>query len=296
MFWILEVLRVSQKGIKVQELDGIESLSFTTRRFAALDTPSSSQLVSRIPDNNLRAAYDPSKLPVVTNLCTEIKQPPHAWPGFCLDTKGHLRGYYQAHPQVAVAANDIINLAGMLGQKYDLSLEETYSLSVTLSSSLLQLSQTPWLSHSWTKSDLLFLRAKNASIPRIDFRHPYLTTEHIPGRAIASIRRNDSSNVLALAILLVEILSGQPIESLRRPEDMGIGQQPHEFTDLQVAHRWTIAKEESGNLTSGFQSAISHCLKCFVGSALDLTDAASRVMIEEQVLSPLQEEMSFLFR
>lgn len=197
---------------------------------------------------------------------------------------------------MAAAANDVISLAGMLDQRYHLSTEEIYSLSVTLSSSLLQLSHTPWLIHSWTKSNILFLRAKKASVSRIDFKHPYLTTEHIHGAAIASPRQNDSRNVLALAILLVEILSRQPIESLRRPQDMGTDQQPNEFTDLQVMHIWIREQEELGNLTSVFRSAISHCLKCFVGSALDLTDTESRVSIEEQVLSPLQEEMSFLFR
>jgi hypothetical protein len=192
----------------------------------------------------------------------------------------------------------VISLAGMLDRRYSLSKEDIYSLSVTLSSSLLQLSQTPWLCQSWTKSNILFLRVKNSSDQNIDFKHPYLTKEYKTGVVIEhseTWRRNDSSNVLALAILLVEILSGQSIESLCLPQDLGVGQRPNDFTDLQVVQRWITKEEESGNLTLAFQSAISHCLKCYVGSPLNLADATARAGIEEHVLSPLQEEMSFLF-
>lgn len=199
---------------------------------------------------------------------------------------------------MAAQENDVVSLAGTLGRRYDLSREDIYSLSVTLSSSLLQLSQTPWLGQPWTKTDILFIRARSLSGQKVDFKHPYLAKEHKTEAFIAqngSSSQSDSSKVLGLGVLLVEIVSGQPIESLRLAEDLGSDQNPNEFTDLQVVQRWISEQEDLGNLTLAFRSAISYCLKCFVGSSLDLKDAAARVAIEENVLAPLQEEMAMLF-
>jgi hypothetical protein len=184
----------------------------------------------------------------------------------------------------------------MLDRRHHLSKEEVHSLSLTLSSSLLQLSRTPWLCQPWTKYNILFLRVKNSLNQNIDFKHPYLINEHKTGAPTAhseTWRRKDSSNILALAILLVGILSGESIESLRLPQDLGDDQRPNDFTDLQVIRRWVEKAKESGNLTAAFHSAILHCSQCFVDSLLNLTDTAVRVGIEEHVLSPLQEEMSF---
>ncbi|KAF2809247.1 uncharacterized protein BDZ99DRAFT_534021 [Mytilinidion resinicola] len=41
--------------------------------------------------------------------------------------------------------------------------QEKYALSITLTSSLLQLSHTLWLPNSWNKTDIIFLRAKGGS-------------------------------------------------------------------------------------------------------------------------------------
>lgn len=243
---------------------------------------------------------DPSKLQVVTNLCSVLEKPSSPWIGFCLDINGHLRGAYPARPRALAYVENAVSLGEMLVKLQGLhSKEDAYSLSITLSSSLLQFSHTPWLGHSWDKADIVFLRAKDGSALSVDVEHPYLIREHTLDDT-RQIQRNaypgsDSSKVLGLGILLVEICSGQPIESLRHPEDLGPSGEPNEITNLQAIRRWILEQENKGNLTPAFRSAISHCLKCFVDPTASLQNPDFRRTVEEQVIAPLEDEMNYLF-
>jgi hypothetical protein len=182
----------------------------------------------------------------------------------------------------------------LLKQPGTLSKEEIYTLAITLTSSLLQLSQTPWLSQSWNKSDIIFLRAKDGGCTFADVKHPYLTRTHTPD-SVLQVRKNamlgnDCSKLLALGIMLLEINHGQPIEHLRRPEDLGPNNQANELTNLQAAKRWLIDQKDKGNLSWAFFNAISHCLKCFVDPSASLQNEEFCRTIEEQVLAPLEDE------
>lgn len=252
-------------------------------------TPGSSTLYSKL-----------SQLQVVTNLCSVLLQPSHPWLGFCLDSNGHLRGAYPAQPRALTYIENAVSLGEMLAKRQaSLSKEEVYSLSITLSSSLLQLSHTPWLGQSWDKADIIFLRAKDGSASSVDVRHPYPTREHRSDNARLirhkNYPKNDCSKLLALGVLLIEINAGQPIESLRLPGDLIPDSEPNELTDLQASRRWVLEQKDKGNLTIGFSSAISHCLKCFVDPNASLQNLDFRKAVEEHVLAPLEEEFSFLF-
>jgi hypothetical protein len=125
---------------------------------------------------------DISKLKEVTDLCLVLQQPTHHCVGFCLDDQGKLRGVYPAQKQAFSYVEDTTTLGDVLsGMPGTLSKEEIYNLSITLTSSLLQLSHTPWLNQSWNKSDIVFLRAKDGTSPTADVKHPYLTKTHTPG-------------------------------------------------------------------------------------------------------------------
>ena len=235
----------------------------------------------------------------MTNLCSVLQQPSHPWIGFCLDSKGHLRGAYPAQPRALAYVENAVSLGEMLAKRQgSLSKEEAYSLSITLSSSLLQLSHTPWLGQSWDKADIIFLRAKDGSGLSVDMKHPYLTREHMSDNTGAMRHNaypgNDCSKLLSLGVLLMEIDSGQPIENLRLPEDLGPNNEPNELSNLQAARRWILEQKNKGDLTFAFYSAISHCLKCFVDPTASLQNTDFRRTVEEQVLAPLEEEMNFL--
>lgn len=252
----------SQQGGRAEECDvncfGISLLqSPSTRKwleveFRLAEAASNSQQVSSAvqlvvsappPTPGSQAPYlDPSRLQVVTNLCSVLQQPSHPWIGFCLDSEGHLRGAYPAQPRALAYVENAVSLGDMLVKRQgSLSKEEAYSLSITLSSSLLQLSHTPWLGQSWDKADIIFLRAKDGSGLFVDMKHPYLTREHTSNNT-GVIRHNaypgnDCSKLLSLGVLLMEIDSGQPIENLRLPEDLGPNNEPNELSNLQAARR-----------------------------------------------------------
>jgi hypothetical protein len=209
-----------------------------------------------------------------------------------------LRGAYPAQPRALTYVENGVSLEDLLtGKRCRFSKEEIYSLSITLTSSLLQLSPTPWLKKSWNKTDIIFLRAKDISTSLVDVKHPYLTREHTPSN-VALIRHNaapgnDCSKLLGLAVLLVEVSAEQPIEHLWRPEYLGPNNQPNEITNLQAVQRWLEEQAQRGDLSYGFSSAIRHCLRSSVDPTASLRNLEFRRTVEEQVLAPLVEEMSF---
>ena len=242
---------------------------------------------------------DPSQLKVVTNLCSILQQPCHPWIGFCIDNDGYLRGAYPAHDRSVAYVENGISLDEMLADgSRPLSKEEVYNLSINLTSSFLQLSHTPWLQQTLHKADIIFLRANDGSAGTVDVKHPYLTREH-KSNHIQLVRNNefsgnDCSKILALGTMLLEICCGQPIENLRRPEDLGPNNEPNEFSNLSAARRWLLEQKSKGDISFAFYSAISQCLKCFVDPTANLDNRELVRIIEEQVLAPLEEEQNVL--
>ncbi|MCJ1349603.1 hypothetical protein MMC31_007844 [Peltigera leucophlebia] len=178
-----------------------------------------------------------SQLQVVTNLCSVLQKPNHPQLGFYLDSNDDLRGVYSAQSRALTYIENAVSLGEMLAKRQvSLSKEEVYSLSITLSSSLLQLSHTPWLGQSLDKADIIFLRAKDGSASSVDVKHPYLTREHKSDKA-RLIRHNrnpgnDSSKLLALGVLLIEVNASQPFENLRLPQDIVHSSEPNELTNV----------------------------------------------------------------
>ena len=204
---------------------------------------------------------------------------------------------YPAQPRALTYIENAVSLGEMLAkQQASLSKENVYTLSITLVSSLLQLSHTPWLSESWDKADIIFLRAKDGSASSVDVKHPYLTREHKSDNASVithnNYPQNDCSKLLALG---VQINASQPLESMRLPGDLVPDSEPNELTEPQAGRRWVLEQKNKGYLTLGFYSAISHCLNCFVDPTANLQNPDFRRAVEEHVLAPLEEEFSFLF-
>ena len=260
---------------------------------SAPSTTSSSTPIANLP------YADPSQLQVITNLCSILQQPCHPWIGFCIDDNGYLRGAYPAHDRNVTYVENGIGLDEILANRSrSLGKHEVYNLSITLASSLLQLGRTPWLQQTRHKADIIFLRANDGSAVTVDVKHPYLAREHKPDH-IQLVRHNvfagnDCSKLLALGTMLLEICCGQPIEDLRRPEDLGPNNEPNELSNLSAARRWLGEQKRKGDISLGFYSAILHCLKCFVDPTANLEKMEFARTIEEQVLAPLEEEQNFL--
>ncbi|KAL4887786.1 hypothetical protein BDV59DRAFT_162775 [Aspergillus ambiguus] len=178
-----------------------------------------------------------------------------------------------------------------------LSMMELYTLAITLTTSVLQLSPTPWLDSLVCKRDIAFLRANDRSYTSVDLHHPYLIHRHSLGTSGGGDERrraNDCSNLLALAIMLLEINSARHIETLHCTEDFGPNCEVTELTDLSAARRWLGEQKNRGNVSCAFFSAIAYCLQSFVNPQALLRDQKFCKAVEEQVLAPLEEEMRFL--
>jgi hypothetical protein len=253
----------------------------------------------------------------IRDLCTTIHSFEDGYPGFYLDhTEGKLTGTYTPTRSISLGRHNFVKLSDILrkdisGDSHEkLTREHCYDLAVTLSSSLLQLHTTPWLTSRLSKHDIVFPDTSSDKIPA-QILHPYIAHAcsaacdcqgkylniHAIGSTTADstvLERNtshiastdDSTRLLDLGVLLLEIYFNQPLESFY---EGGVMAERSELTDLGVVKRWMT--REKGNLSWAFQNAISHCLRCFADPNANLQDADFRQGVIEQVLLPLQDEL-----
>ncbi|KAL3468872.1 hypothetical protein BJX99DRAFT_265738 [Aspergillus californicus] len=211
-----------------------------------------------------QAPYDdPSTLPHISNLCQFIQQPAHPFFGFCIDDKQSLRVY----PSKAV-----------------------YRPQANVIPSVFQLSRTPWLAQKWGKKDIAFLKTSNGPHLAVDIRYPYLTQNFSSNQACPP--SNDCSNLLSLAIVLMELSFGRSIEQNRHPDDFGNKTVADDITDLQTASRWY--KSEKPLLSRGFQQAILTCLQEYLNPDANLNKHEYSDGLKEKILQPLEDEMQYI--
>lgn len=170
-------------------------------------------------------------------------------------------------------------------------------LALILANSLLQFHEGVWQSREWSKGHITFCYE---SADRLDYQRPYVTTcfdNFDPERNIADLNifhRNPS--ILALGILLIEIHTGNPIESFRSAHDLGNGQEVNANTDWTVADRVVKSLDDC---SLGYKGAIQACLDTPwvpAGQKVSLEDPLTRSGVYNDVVQPLEDELEYLFR
>lgn len=156
-------------------------------------------------------------------------------------------------------------------------------LAITLASSLLQLYNTPWLSESWSKKDIVFLSEDVTSKRPVNIQKPYVTARFGPSapnpqNSLSTIDNNVS--LLALAVVLLEVSLGQPIERQQGTENLGL---------LGALKNWIDQQED--NLSKAFFCAICHCMSWYADPSKKLRDVEFRQEVLDQVVIPLQDEL-----
>ncbi|KIX93707.1 uncharacterized protein Z520_10613 [Fonsecaea multimorphosa CBS 102226] len=270
------------------------------------------------------AADEPISLQSITNFCKIIREPIHPFVGFSLDDMGCLKSYSSKatveHVQQSLSLEDLLPRF-----KDKLPYESVYGLAITLVASILQLSQTPWLESKWSKKCILFSRASDNLPLSVDLKYPYLANSfHCgelgpylkfssiaaeSGNPAAGHQRPDdapetNSNLLTLAIMLLEINSGQPVEQRRRDAQMATTQrrpdgqtantQSNEHSDLQLADKWLKEEKSRGRISCAFSQAILTCLQDYLNPDASFADEAYCAAFKEKALVPLEEEMECL--
>lgn len=244
---------------------------------------------------------DPSALPKIEEICSYLKNRETSSLGFCFDENHKLYAYLRKSGLENYFSQEITleEILPKLPQR--LSNGDIYNLAITLTASVFQLIDTPWLNQTWTKSAIMFLKSKPGTISEVDITHPILMqqfnskiTKSSPSEASFSMRKE----LLALGILPLEIHSTQPIENMRKPEDLPPNlpaeATPDHDSDHRTAIRWPFEQVSQGNITRGFCSAITNCLQAYINPQADFANAEFCRTIEETVLRPLEEERKFL--
>ncbi|KAF5005061.1 hypothetical protein FDECE_8477 [Fusarium decemcellulare] len=232
----------------------------------------------------------------IKDICSAIHTADHPHVGFCLDSSDTLRGLYEVKSQPCRLSRSCITLNDLLPELKvrDIPLPDFYYLAITLASSVLQLCETPWLYQPWNKESIIFLRLQDRDERSIDVRHPYLTSRDDPEPPTMKKARLDRLNLLALAIMLLEVSTGIPVEKQRRPEDLGSDGTPNVGTDLSTANRWLETQVDRGQLTSAFAGAITCCLQSYVDPTASFDDPEFLKSVEKRVLDPLEREMQLI--
>ncbi|KAF2271109.1 hypothetical protein CC78DRAFT_550067 [Lojkania enalia] len=267
-------------------------------RIVDLPSPNSSRIsftVSTAPNTSPTPYLTPSTLPMIQEICSYLQKCQFPTIGFCVDESHQLRAY-TGQIGLEKCLDQDVTLAKMLSKlPQRLANGDIYNLAITLTASIFQLIDTPWLTQTWTKKAIIFRNLKPKTTSNIDITRPILV------QTFGSTKQSTLSPrkaLLALAILLIEILSTQPIENIQTPSDLSpnlsVNDAPDDDSNHRTALRWLFQQESDGNITRGFSSAITSCLQAYINPRADFSDAEFCRSIEESVLRPLEEERLFL--
>ncbi|KAF4461078.1 hypothetical protein FALBO_12124 [Fusarium albosuccineum] len=255
-----------------------------------------------------------AKLPKLTDLCSVFcrEARPVDCCGLGLDSNGILRGVYETSRRPTQFSGNLFNMTDLLfpspKSKPGKSLTDVdrYLIAITVASSFLQLHTTPWLNPQWSKNEILFSETVEDSSARggfhVDVTHPFIaqayhclpsnpkTQTHQPYRK-TKLDQDDSTNLLDLARLLLEIKFSYGLESLQGDDHAGRNSSPQETTDPVLLTRWI--KQERGNLPRAWKDAVLHCMNCSLDPDTDLQDLNVRQNILDGVVVPLVEELHY---
>lgn len=241
-----------------------------------------------------------SRFPEVSDICSAIESATHPRLGFRVCSSEALTGPYEVQAPPCRLSPNCVPLCDFLPaiRREEFNLRDLYTLAITLVSSTLQLFQTPWLHQPWGKESIQFLRLRDPFGDLVDIRHPYLTQSHGQTQGAVTSSRNqhkDGQTMLSLAILLLELNSGTPIEQMQQEKDLGPSGELSDWANFATAKRWLELRLENGRLTRQFADAITYCLQCYVDPRASFRNPDFLKSVEEKVLEPLESEMQYLY-
>ncbi len=192
----------------------------------------------------------------------------------------------------------LLQVSKKRGPGFTLSRRDRLYIAVTLASSVLQLDGTSWLKRQWRSGDILFLPLEDhkTSTPRIDFKHPYVSSKVSLEDANTALIADASQHTIAhripsevlfvLGITLTELSFGQNIYAMRTEHDMD---KTEMITNFNTASRLIdYVYDESG---SRYGDVVRRCLKC----PPDVQDASLdnekfQDAVFELIFTPLRED------
>ncbi|KAI1735504.1 hypothetical protein F4680DRAFT_435475 [Xylaria scruposa] len=171
-------------------------------------------------------------LDAITNLCEKLKraqkQARVSTYGMIIDRSPEGTRKFTLHPIPTSNTEDtrcrsVISLKQIL-EKKDTSIYLTYQdrihLAVIISSSILQLHGSPWLSETISSQDIFFIQKKEFPFYDQPFVIKSLPTKSVAMQNVCQDAPFPRNPVLvALGVLLIELIEGKPINQLRTPQE-----------------------------------------------------------------------------
>ena len=160
-------------------------------------------------------------------------------------------------------------------------------LSLILSSSVLQLHKTPWLSEKWGKNDILFLEGTSGT-----YVSSFLSASKVPPQDLSTpskalpVVRNQT--IFALGVILIELCLGAALESMRNSEDLGDDGNPNALTDYMTASRLVNEVYDEGGGRYG--DAVRRCINCEFDQRKASLEVECRKSSYQGVIQPLEDD------
>ena len=206
---------------------------------------------------------------VIQNLCQVIKNLTGLDMGYLIDQSNN-RHHFSAKKRVCSVpvCDNTVTLKELLGgDPRRFPPLKRAIVATILASSLPQLQGTHWLKDNWTKNDIIFMVADNKSIV---YERPFFSKDFISRKSpssMLSLSETSLSNsnlaicLQCLAIVLIELCFGQPIESGRDKvflEPSSTNEKATHQFHLAIAHEWSW--EEINAYDPLFSDAVHSCL------------------------------------
>ena len=168
-----------------------------------------------------------------------------------------------------------------------ISTKEKYKIALTLASTVLQLSTTPWLKESVGSHDIHFHPEDSNLMGEPYISKTFNTEADRPPRSMSQSRtwvRNEA--IFGLGVLLIELSYGRPLLTYKTPSDLSEGKETL-FTEYAVATR--LAQGISQREPEKYTNAVMRCVFCTFTTAPDMENRALQEEFLDGVVQPLQE-------
>lgn len=176
------------------------------------------------------------------------------------------------------------------GKYPPLSYLDKLRLAWVISSSVIQLQETPWIPSLVSMRDIYFIsRADNLSYQDV------FVTSRIPDITVANNKGAmmgvQNLALVALGILLVELKAGQPMSALRPP--VMPSSVPHVWIDYDNALK-QLDKVSISNASLNYDTAVRRCLRCeFHQHQWSFDDEKFRQYVYDEVVANLEQDLRF---
>lgn len=284
-------------GVK-QERAGVAFGQSTSNTPTGAPQPTATMGVQKTVSNSpARVSNSTAKLDEYINLCDRIRRQKQK----ALDSYGMIRDQtpqaprdFNVYPKQSSSSDgqtwSAVSLREVLERPLmypHMSCTARLHLAALISSSFLQLHQTPWLPDDLCSSDILFIKKGD----EVDYEHAFVLRGHPESGHKASSKpsRRASSTLRSLGILLLELRLGGTLDSFRIPYEKSVGGGRNPEYDCMTVDRLLEQKDKVGG---DYALAVRCCVWGDFGRQIDLDNDEFREEMYEKVVALLESDLS----